>query len=454
MSRVVKNILATEPIPILQTVHLGTPVISGCTYLYNENVIQCVESGPLNNNYIFIPDSEPSTSTYDSCVSWYDDVTHKHLGNYLRYLRDSRSIDLMPYYNCYNATELTDVYLDAFDFLPLVCSDDKVTDVDGKLVPKVVPVDDTIDKPLYCGSKKRVNSLGSTYKFGSNSSYKVIAIPVRFDTTYTIAVESSSTVSIRAIIYNHECGMVKKYNRSTYYSDDLNYTCTTLPFTRFQDPFTYTIELANSSVELSDDKKRELYARQKDLYMIIQLPAMSESSIVVLEGNYTQKHKEVTLSNFYFNDELEDPRDFVETLRMQELENLSRKTQIPESKHDVSANIKYPNNLSLLHYNTGTSYAFSDRLIEYLLLNVVTDLETLSTNISRVQASLSRLYPSYEQKLLTRSATYGVWDDSIRVYIESLISENVGIMDVPFDHDGYINKDVESLLSQKGVYVT
>lgn len=442
MSRVVKNLLATEPIPILQTVHLGTPVISGCTYLYNDNVIKCVESGPLKNNYILIPDSDPSTGTHDSSVSWYDDATHKYLGNYLRYLRDSRSIDLMPYYNCYNATELTDIYLDAFDVLPLVCSND------------VFPIDDTADKPLYCGSKTRINSDGATYKFGSNPSYKVVAIPVRFDTTYTIAVESSSTVSLRGIIYNHECGMVKKYNRSTYYSDDLNYTCITLPFTRFQNPFTYSIELAASSVKLSDHQKQELYARQKDLYMIIQIPASSASSIVVLEGNYTQKHKEVTLSSFYFNETLEKPRCAFETARMQGLENQSRKTLVPESKHDVSATIKYPDNLSLLHYNTGISYAFSDRLVEYLLLNVVTELETLSTNISRVQGSLSRLYPSYEQKLLTKSATYGVWDDSIKLYVKSLISENSKLLDVPFDHDGYINKDVESLLSQKGVYVT
>ena len=87
-------------------------------------------------------------------------------------------------------------------------------------------------------------------------------------------------------------------------------------------------------------------------------------------------------------------------------------------------------------------------------MNVVTELETLSTNIARVQLSLAALYPSYRTRMREQHITLGVWDERITSYVKSLVSQNIDRVAIPLDHDGYINKDVEELLSQKGVYVT
>lgn len=475
MSRVVKNILATEPIPLLQTVQPGTPLLKGCKYLYDGRVINCTESGPLTDNFIALTTTNLSTSTHKSSVSWYDDATHKYLGNYLRYLRDTKSVNLMPYYNCYNAVELTDVYLNTADISALRCSDDMILDESGNTVPKVTPRD---SPPLYCGVYQKYDA-SQTYGFGNSTSYKVVAVPIKFDTTYTVAVESRSVVSLRGIIYDFDIGMIKEYDSPLYgstvkyYSDYLNHSCMTLPFTKFSEPFTYRVDLASSSLSLSSTKLAELYSRQNNLYMVLQLPANVDSSIVVLEGTYTQRYKEITENNCYMphlvastDEEQYEDVGYVarEHTRMQELEITYSDKFVPEdltvnpSSNSMYPNnhvdVKYPNNLSLLYYNTGVSYAFSDRLIEYLLLNVVTGLETLSTNISRVQDSLKTLYPSYEDRLIRKVVTRGMWDDSIVHYIKSLISENSTKLSIPLDHDGYINKDVEELLSQKGVYVT
>lgn len=460
LSRVVKNLLATEPIPLLQTVHKGTPVVEGCKYLYDGRVIECTKSGLLTDNFDPLAAGEVSTSVHKSSVSWYDDATHKYLGNYLRYLRDTKSINLMPYYNCYNATELTDVYIKNVYFSPLLCSEDKITNDAGEEVYKVVPSN---IPPLYCGVRQQGSvSKGATYGFGSNSDYKVVAVPVKFDTTYTIAVECDSVVSLRGIIYDPEGGMIKEHklypeqSSVTYYSDYLEHSSVTLPFTRFNEPFTYRVNLVSKKLPYSSSKLKELYARQKDLYLLMQLPANVDSSIVVLEGEYTQKHLEITQGSMYPSpeDDKEIERSSDEYYRMQDLETTYKNSFIPEDFDNDHVEIKYPDNLSLLYYNTGVSYAFSDRLIEYLLLNVVTELETLPTNVARVQKSLAALYPSYNKRMLTHVVTSGVWDDSIIHYVKSFLSKNINNVTIPLDHDGYINKDVESLLSQKGVYVT
>ena len=465
IGRVVKNILSKTRVPDLQYVDESSYLIEGCRYLYGERIIECTSSGILKDNFVCYPPNLITYSTYRSSEGWYDDETHKYLGNYLRYLRDSEGLNLMPYYNCYNATELTDVYIDPYDQQVIVCSNDHY-EVEGKYVPKICPK----EHGLYCGQRVRFTSK-RTYSFGDASAYKVVAVPVKFDTTYTIAVESHSPVSIRGIIYNKHDGMIKEYKEYpelsdvTYYSDYLNHTFMNIPSAKFTEPFTYSIKLATagSGIQQFEKKLADLYSRHNDLYMMIQLPKNTTSSIVVLEGDYTSTATDITQGNF-----LHSGKDGVINLKDYILSSDEDKESYEEFKQLVSSGrivpeayvppaccVKFPKpELSLLYYNTGVSYAFSDRLVEYLLLNVVYKRETISTNISRVQSSIGKLYDSYSKKLLNRNASYGVWDKDLQNYVYNLLQENTGKVFMPFDHDGNINKDIEELLSQKGAYVT
>lgn len=424
ISRFVKNLLATEPIPVLQCVDVGDYLIENCSYIYRNSVVRCKDkqSGILTVDEDNIEYTSFSADAYEytSKVSWYDGDTHKHLGNYLRYLRDTRSLDLMKYYNCYNATELTDVYLPSLESTSLVCSNTTI-------LPRVDELQ------LLCGGRQKpVGSL--TYCFGSLSGYRVVAVPIRFDTTYTVAVDCYDIISLRGIIYN-QTGMVPK-ETGGYYSDYLDYSSVILSKTSFSNPFTYRVDLANSSCSLSPEVKKELYTRQKDLYLILQVPSNVDSSIVVLEGDYSQENKDVIV-------EIHNPG--------------YRDDTVKTSPSSIAVNYRYPenfSNLSLLNYNTGVSYAFSDRLVEYLLLNVISPLETLPTNIARVQDSLTKLYLSYYHRIQDKYAIRGMWDDEIAVNIRNLVFQNLDSMEYPYDHDGHINKDVEWLLSLKGVYNT
>ena len=84
-------------------------------------------------------------------------------------------------------------------------------------------------------------------------------------------------------------------------------------------------------------------------------------------------------------------------------------------------------NLSLLHFNSRTSFAFSDRLIEYLLLSVINHTETLDGNIKYTQ----ELIENYDK---TYSFRYkGIWTEDIRsalYYLENKLLDNNLIRDL------------------------
>ena len=99
--------------------------------------------------------------------------------------------------------------------------------------------------------------------------------------------------------------------------------------------------------------------------------------------------------------------------------------------------------------NTHESYAFSDRLLEYLLGNIITANDVYSKNIETIQTQLSNLFEDYKNMFISRKYVKGVWDNDIPRFVTSLIEEQPDKFTM-YDHDGNINKDIESLLYQKG----
>ena len=419
MSRFIKNLLAKETIPLLDCVTDGDIVLGGCLYIYKHFVIKCLTPGklyvsemdelfPSEDIYpsvMLFPGTGEKPATfkvvayyseasakkfsyhYYSTEHWYDSDTHKHLGNYLRYLRDYKRIDLMPYYNCFNAHEISDVYLNSPTTSLLHPANDLFPDY--SLHPGMLRT------TAYDSSK-------DTYTLGYNDAYRVVAVPIKFGKKYTIALECPGTVQLRSVIYN-ETGMVRVPNtEDQYYSDLITDSYTALACTHFHEPFVYSIE--------TDDKR--LYDRQKDLQLLIQMPVSNVSSLVVLEGDYTSVGAVKT------------DKDSVRTYDLHK-------------------------NLSLLRMNTTETYAFSDRLIEYLLDNVITHNDEFPTNISSVQQAVYNLDEIYKEAADGNRVSFGVWDDAIRHAVMRIIERYDG--NIYFqDQDGFINKDVEDLLLRAG----
>lgn len=434
MSRFVKNLLAKESIPLLNTVLDGEIIIAGCKYIYKNYVIFCVTTGklyisetevlyPSDTLYpseVLFPETGYKSATfrvisyydestavkfsyhYKSSEHFYDSDTHRHLGEYLRFLRGNKQLDLMPFYNCYNALEIGDVYLTAATTGVLHPADD--------LYP---------DESLYPGMIRTQsnNKNATTYMLGSSSAYRVIAVPIKFGKEYTIYLDSATTVVLRGIIYSPTAGMIKKPStENSYYSDetDLSASYKLLATSRFDKPFLYSIETRDSS----------LYNLERSLYLVIQLAASNNSSIVVLEGNYLNNGAVKTSDAVVDNDTGKITGGYV------------RKYSLYK-------------NLSLTRVNTNMNYAFSDRLIEYLLDNVITHQDEFPANIAEVQKALFYADSTYRSLINKGKIRYGIWDDNIQPAVLRMLDDHRNEFFFE-DQDGFINKDIEKALLQIG----
>ena len=388
MSRYIKTLLQETPLPVFDPVENGDILIAGSYYIYDKFIIQCNTTGRLyvNGNETLYPSDNlypsqlllPGTgyvvatfyvkslltmhnvkteSTFRSNTNYYDPETHRQLGRYLRYLRTTTGLNLMPYYNCYSAVSIPDIEL--------------------------ALIHDT-------------NTSAVVVQTVAKQTHKIVAIPILFGKKYTIATDCPSQVLMKSIIYSN--------NLNTNITDRLVSTSRLYSSLSFKKPIQYVVETIDEDV----------YAHHRNLYLIIQLPLSHDASIVVLE-------------------------DYTETKGIKCTSNNVQKFGFTNS--------------SLLFMSSDKSFAFSNRLIEYLLGNVIHNKEHISKNIYRVQDALTditiRGNNTYKYKLENSHSHLGVWDDNIQQTVFSLVDELKDNM-LLLDQDGFINKDVERLLLLKG----
>ena len=235
------------------------------------------------------------------------------------------------------------------------------------------------------------------------TKYKSLLVPIKFNKTYTIAVENSTKIiCVPAFIENGNLIEISGSSLSTRLYTELD-CIKTLPFSSFSKPFTYELNIASIA---SDSLKSRFKRYEKNLVLMIQVLADNDSTVTVLEGDYTD-----TSTYHVFN-----------------VSQLLKISPIVKDKLLLSS-------LSLLNANDHSSYAFSDRLIEYLLNNVIDKNCEIQNNIRRVQEdSEYELYaPTYYED---------IWDDYFRYYLYNLYlgsEQNENTLDI----NGYVDKDLE-----------
>lgn len=405
-SKFIKNLLAHTPIPNIPTANDYDYIIEGFDYIYKASIIRCNSSGWLNSdtegNYLRVSDStiaddgllvgyilppakydviadydfgteyKQFTERYLSKYDYYDTETHIMLGKYLRCIRDIYNIDLMPFYNCF-------CYKVANDF---------------------IITDKGIDKP-------------------TDNSLKVFLVPIKFNRTYTIAIDSATPVRMKPVFYDKVGLLRADYDEEseTLLSDKIEGFDRNYASMRFKYPIKYRVG--------NDDK--DLQRNEDSLYLAIQMSAKNDSSIVVLEGDYT----EVGVSKVYSD-------GILDTLISSEINSL------------------FLTDLSLLMFNDRNIYAFSDRLIEYLLLNVIDNTDPLYGNIAKTQANLAVNVPRYIRKMQEQGVydasyaygvdfgTYGAWNTTVRSWVYRLY--NYLRKQPAYDMNGFVDKDTEKTM--------
>ena len=390
-SKFIKDLIATTPLPTIDTLYKGKWIVPGCYYITDCNIVkanhitddEAFQFDPDNfssqltiiSPYKFDSSYPGFTSTYSSINDGYDSKTHYYLGNYLRYIRDLHDINLMPFYNCYNGEYVTDIFINT-STTTTIANGTEVTTIKHSIIQS---------DPNVRGKK-------------------VVSIPVKFGETYSIFVDCGTEVEIMCGFYGNKGYISPTQTPAVEIKTENKYV--SLKYTSFRDGFTYT----------TPKPEKSTYPYTRFFRMFIQLPLNTESSIVVLEGDYTTK----------------------DTAAIDNFPTKARQNQTLLS------------DLSLTQIAGSVSYAFSDRLIEYLTYNVITSEETITQNISRVQqyaSSLINAKLNHTEPFNISLSTPDVWDTKLQTYLFNLAKESKYIQN-KLDLTGYVDKDVEQVITR------
>lgn len=296
------------------------------------------------------------TRTLNSPGITYDTKTHEYLGDYLRFLRDYHNINLMSLYNCFTDKIYNNIY---FNFT---------------LNPKEAETEQV--KVLFNAQEPEC---------------RLYAIPVKLFAEYTIAVDCDQGIEMFCGLYNTNLDMSSK-------AEDLAArTYQRVHKTLFKQPFLYdklNVEHWSKEKDLTEDKtairtgvftRWDLTNREKDLKLFIKVPISCRSSITILEGDYRG-----------FNDKQYAPQDSKWRYSSNHCVlnfNTAKKSATNPNGDAVDLNnyaFKPISQLQLLAFNTGESYPFADRLIEYLSGSAITPIDEIPDNIKRVQRVMNK----------------------------------------------------------------
>lgn len=410
-SRYIKSILNNTYLPSYSTVRDGDYIIEGNQYVYKNSIIECTSSGLADGNttgaicglplsiaddsficgvgqvgkfekisdFTFNKFLPGITYTYNSTSSTYDSITHKYLGKYLRCLRDIRNIDLMPYYNCYSGLTT--------DLISL-----SLTDVNSKNSN---------------GSDK--TSYTVTVDETSSSKYTVHLIPVCFNKYYSIFIDSDNPIYLKSVLL-HDNGRVMLKNKPL--DDSLILSANVISSSSFLKPFTFNTNCLDPVAAQFEN----------NLYIAMQVSKSVSSSIVVLEGDYRN----------YSTDKVCSSELFIADKAVTE----NGLTYLDYNDYYL---FNYDIKPSLVSINDKTSYAFSNRLVEYLLGSVITEDETIKNNILRIQDKIG-LRKKY-------NISDDIWSPILRyVLYNNYKNDSTKFTKYNRDISGNIDKDMENFI--------
>ena len=261
--------------------------------------------------------------------------------------------------------------------------------------------------------------LTTLYNFYDGETYEYldhiyIKVPVRYDTKYTCAFDYLGTIE--------------------YLVCDRNTTLKDIEDTHGGDFTSLCINGFNDLNCISVDKPpspSDIF-REKNLCILFRLPTAWSASTVVLEGDYTQNSKDFTSIQInYDKAAIEAYDDFDITPLLSSIRLLKDKP-----------------------LEQGVSYPFSDRLIEYLTENAITDLDLISKDILDAKDKLTTRYWLWDDNKPHNSAALrfrnsGHVDTFTRLAMLDIVNKNKFVRSDTSDLLGYVDSTIEELLDDE-----
>jgi hypothetical protein len=446
------------------------------TYNYNNKYVNITKNFPITNNI-------------------YDSETHEYLGEFLRFQRDYLGIDLMPLYNCFSNRVCNNLNISiaqkVFQKSEAASQPLDLTSKDSAInmfsTPLSVDSNNTNTKYEIKTLKKQFNT--------KDSDYIIYMIPIKFFKEYTIALDCTKDAEICCGYYNDylpEVPEAKYLNEAQIKFPPVdmtqhisNNTYKKLPLLRFNNSIVWqgiTQKVFDDIVEdciteargivqgtgnienFRNCYKQRLLAAEANLKLFLKLPVSCETSIVVLEGDYHDFNNAKYAPEYVYKTSAvsyEEIINGVPTTTTQTIITAKQLLWTKKQNHTVTnyeaytiderGNLLYLpevedrpfkpiSPLQLLLFNTKVSYPFSDRLIEYLTGNVITEWDENSDNIRRTQ----KVIELNNNKL----SLYGAWEGKMRNILYDYMmtsnpTKNTSGIEVSHDILGYVDKDVE-----------
>ena len=175
----------------------------------------------------------------------------------------------------------------------------------------------------------------------------------------------------------------------------------------------------SSYPNLLNDKvitRSDIANREQDLKLFIKIPASCSSSIVILEGDYRN------FNDFIYYPVGLNPNGQPFTENVDDATKVRTVWQYKQNHSIINFNSKAClenstltpiSKLQLLAFNTGESYPFADRLVEYLAGSAITSMEVIPDNLKRVQKVMSQNNHYFKID--------GVWEDKMQKIIYDYI---------------------------------
>lgn len=399
-------------------------------YIRNGQLEEYLETAPGKfkwktiGNYFFNEPILNYTKNFRITNNIYDNYTHEYLGDFLRFLRDYFNFNLMSLYNCFSNRFCTNLELSVNSVL---------TAEQRQNSSKFPPLSFDFDT--------------------CNTNYKIYMLPVKLGQVYTIAIDSPTPVEMFCGLYNKKYisldkDLLKTFAQTTY---------TKYGQMQFNQPVLFS-KLSAQNLKIDNGinflDTTELVAHEQNLKLFIKLPASNKSSIVILEGDYRMnlngiaRHK-VTSTN---QDKLVWQQNYVVT----NFENPATGKTFTSAEYADQQSFKPISRSQLLMYNTGKSYPFADRLIEYLIGNAVTPLDDVTDNVLRAETVVYNKLtnPAYVKpdvntyrNLQINIDPSDLWDFRLQPIFYNFLQHNKKYIDRNYDVLGFVDKDIEQVYS-------
>lgn len=282
----------------------------------------------------------------------------------------------------------------------------------GKLLRYKRDLEDLNLMPFYncfCGRWLSNIHINDDYSIDTSNinkyNTKCALVPIKFNKNYYISLDCPGKVKIVPIIMNN--GFLQKAKIDLQDVDltsivkSIPDSCVEYNKTRFNYPISY-------GIYTSGNENEEFIACYENyLYILIQINNSVETSLTVLEGDFNTKYINYIL-DYEWESSVNDNRVF--------------------DKYCLS-------NLSLLKMSDGISYPFADRLIEYLLLNVIDNRDSNPNNVLLMQ--------NYSLAYKENRLTQGIYRDYYRRAVYKGITNSNNSL---YDITGFVDKDAEKFL--------